>query len=93
MKKYILFIVFAFICTVGYADEIKIPFSCWPKELKKAFAEQGKKLDLNGSKRTNDSWGYILNRGSEYTIYTYQSVSSEDFALIQKIVLAVDGEK
>ena len=88
-----LLIIILFIAKPAFSDQLSIPFSCWPIELQAAFAEQGKKLDLSGVERTDDSWGYIENKGSEYTIYTYRATTKEDFDIISKIVFKIEEEK
>ena len=90
--RIVLLIIFLLFTTTISADMLQVPFSCWPIELKKAFAEVGKKLDLSGVERTKDSWGYIKNEGNRYTIYTYKSVQKEDFEIIQKIVHRIELE-
>lgn len=78
---------------MAFADELRIPISCWPKELKEEFAKTGRKLDLTSGERSNESWGYIVNNGSEFVLFTYQSVTQEDFDIIQKIVFKIEREK
>ena len=91
MKQFIL-ICILFITTPVFSDELQIPFSCWPVQLQEEFEKHGKKLDLDGTQRTKDSWGYLVNRGNEYTLFTYRPISKEDFPLIQKIVFKVEKE-
>lgn len=52
-----------------------------------------KKLDLSPNERTWDSWGYLLNEGGKFRIYTYKAVTQEDLKIIQKIVFKIDSEK
>jgi len=89
MKEFILILVLL-VAQVVSADELQVPFSCWPLELQKEFAKEGIKVDLNGVQRTKDSWGYILNQGNKYTIFTYDPMNNDDFIIIQKIILDVE---
>jgi len=68
------------------ADELIIPFPCYPLNLQKLFLEQGRKLDLSGIDRTKDSWGFIENRGGEFKLFSYYSVTKEDFKMIDNII-------
>jgi len=70
----------------AFADELQIPFSCYPKELQQAFADRGYKVDLSGNDRDADSWGFIVNQGSQFTIYTYRNVTQEEFGIIMEII-------
>ena len=89
---FILLLLFVLISSV-FADELRVPFSCWPKDLQTKFAETGRKLDLSANDRTKDSWGYIESKGSQFSLFTYRSVTPEDFEVIQKIVFAIEKEK
>ena len=86
----IVVLLFALPC---FADEINIPFSCWAQELKKEFNNRGKKLDLRSEERTDDSWGYLVNKGSSFIIHTYRSTTPEDFEIIKEIVFKIELEK
>lgn len=87
------FIKFSLIVTIlllplaCFADEIRYPFSVYPKKVQAKFAEYGIKLDLNGNDRTEDSWGFIESKGSSFIIYTYRSATKEDFKLLREIFL------
>ena len=48
------------------------------KELQEMFKDEGLKLDLSPNERTKESWGFLVNKGSEYAIYTYHSSTSEE---------------
>jgi len=72
--------------SMAYADKLIIPFDCYPKEIQTQFAETGRKLDLSGNDRTRESWGFIVNEGSQFTIYTYKSASQEDFTVMMNII-------
>jgi len=91
--KIIIFLLILGIASFSSASELKIPFSCWPKELKEEFAKADRKLDIHSEDRTNDSWGYIINKGSSFVIYTYGAVTDEDFEIIQKIIFKIELEK
>lgn len=88
MKRIILLISFLlFFASSVFADKLMIPFDCYPLELQAKFAEHGLKLDLNGIERTEDSWGFLINEGSRFIIYTYQPITSEELTLIMEIIL------
>lgn len=70
-----------------------IPFSCWAVELQEAFLSAGKKLDINSADRTEDSWGFLVNKGTEYILHTYHSATPEEFQMIQDIVFKIEMEK
>lgn len=63
-----------------------MPFSCYPKEIQKKCAEYGKKLDLSGNDRDENSWGFLVNEGTQFTIYTYESITEEDLELMLEIL-------
>lgn len=90
MRILVISLLFLAMSFPVFCDTIKIPFSCWSEELQTAFANEGKKIDLNGDERTEDSWGLIVNKGAEYEIFTYGPTSSEDLELIQRIVFEVE---
>lgn len=69
----------------AFSDKLIIPFDCYPKEIQVSFAEAGRKLDLSGNDRTRESWGFIVNEGSQFTIYTYKSATPEDFKIMMDI--------
>ena len=93
MKKTFLAIFFIFLSVLVSADEIQVPFSCWPKELHEEFLKSGRKLDLHSEDRTEDSWGYLVNQGSSFSIYTYAPVTPKDFEVIQMIVMTIQLKK
>jgi len=68
------------------ADKLIVPFDCYPKEIQSGFAEAGMKLDLSGNDRTRESWGFIVNEGSQFVIYTYKNATPEDFKIIMDII-------
>lgn len=93
MKKIIIaIIILLYLATNSFADKIQFPFSCYPKELQRVFAERGMKLDLSGNDRTPDSWGFLRNEGAEFWLYTYRPVSTEDLELIKRIMLGTEEE-
>jgi len=87
LKKLILIILFCLITTVAFADKFIIPFSIYPKELQAKFKEHNIKLDLSGNDRTEDSFGFIKNEGTSYTIYTYFNATDEEMNLILDILM------
>ena len=92
MKKIIIAFIFIFITINLYADEITMPWSCYPKEVQKVFAREGVKLDLSGNDRTPESWGFLVNKGTEFTIYTYQPMRREDWNLFNKIFYGTENK-
>ena len=86
MKKTALIIIIILITSISYADEIIVPFSCYPRETVKVFERTGRKLDLDRNDRTPDSWGFIWNEGSRFKIYTYEPATEEDFNTIKDII-------
>lgn len=85
MKKLIFLIVFLLIASNVLADKIMIPFSVYPKEMQKLFAEEGYKLDLDGNDRDVNSWGFLRNEGTQFIIYTYDSITLDELTMIQKV--------
>ena len=61
--------------------------------VQKEFKLTGRKLDLESRERTTDSWGYLINKGSSYIIYTYNAVTKDDFTIVMKIASKVAAEK
>lgn len=73
------------------SDEVQIPYDAWPLELQAEYKAYGLKLDLSGNDRTEDSWGYLANEGSSYKIFTYRSITDEQFEIIKKITFEVEA--
>lgn len=86
MRIIILIIGLLLIVDLAFCDEIIIPFSVYPRQLQKDFKALGYKLDLSGNDRTPDSWAFIVNRGNECRIYTYDSATKKDFKTINKVI-------
>lgn len=86
MKRIALIFIFLFITQALYADEFRVPFSCYPKKVQAKFEEHNRKLDLSGNDRTEESWGFLESKGSNYVIYTYRPATEEDFQLIMDII-------
>ncbi len=93
MKIIILITTLLLFFNIATADELSIPFSCFPRELQAKFAEHNLKLDLGGNDRTWDSWGFLENKGGSYIIYTYRSVTKEELNLVMKIAGEVGREQ
>jgi hypothetical protein len=87
MKRLICSLIIIFFATAVYADKIIIPFSCYPKEIQKRFAEKQKKVDLSQNDREQDSWAFIRSNGSDYEICTYAPVTIEELELIKSVVM------
>ena len=88
MKKIIFgFIFFITFITVNcYADNIIIPFSCFPKQIQEKFLKHNVKLELNGEIRQKDTFGFIKNNGNSYEIVTYKPVTNEELEMIKNII-------
>ena len=84
--RYFICLLILLMTPFAMADELIIPFPCYPLNLQKLFLEQGRKLDLSGIDRTKDSWGFIENRGGEFKLFSYYSVTKEDFKMIDNII-------
>ena len=78
----LLILLFPLTC---FSDEFRFPFSIYPKEIQTKFAEYDRILDLNGNDRTEESWGFIENKGTNFIIYTYRSTTKEDFKIIKEV--------
>jgi len=93
MKRLLLTFLMVFMVSVAVADEIQVPLSCWPKDLQQEFLAKGIKLDLRSEERTTESWGFVVNEGNSFKIFTYRSAQKEDFKIIQEIVFKIEAEK
>ena len=93
MKIKILTITILLIFTIVSADELSIPYSCYPKALQEKFAEHNLRLELDPSERTKDSWAYLKNEGAKYIIFTYKSVTQEELNLVLRIAQEVEIEQ
>ncbi len=82
----IIFIIFLLLTASSYADQLDVPFSCYPKKVQAKFEEHGLRLDLSPNDREEDSWGFLQSRGSNFSIFTYRSMSKSDFERITKIL-------
>jgi len=85
-KQGLITILLMLIVSVGNADVLIARHDIYPKELQKQFSERGYKLDLNGNDRDEDSWGFLVNEGSQFKIYTYKSTTDEELKMIMEIV-------
>ena len=94
MKIISLLIIFLFLFfSFCNADQLEIPFSCYPKLLQKEFARNKLKLDLDPAKRDKKSWGYLKNEGAGYKIYTYKSITKEELGVVLKIVRDIEKKQ
>ena len=84
--KTIIVLVLLLVTTMCSADELRIPYSCYPRELQQQFLDKGYKVDLNSVDRTRESWGFIENEGSQYKIFTYNSVTTEELQDIMELI-------
>jgi len=87
LKRFSVALILILLCSVSHADQFIVPFSVYPKELQKTFAEEGYKLDLSGNDRTRDSWGFIQSEGSQYKIFTYEPIKDDEFPIFLGIVM------
>ena len=93
MKIFFVMMFIGCFFSFALADEVKIPFSCWPLELQKEFSKLGKKLDLKSEDRTEESWGYLFNEGNSFKIYTYNHANEDDLESIRNIVFNIELKK
>lgn len=89
MKKLLIALILIISSNV-YADTIQIPFECNPKQIQKDFKKIGYKLDLDGTNRSKDSFGFIVNKGTSYDIVTYKAVSMKDLKKMQEFLITKD---
>lgn len=75
------------------ADELFIPFSCYPQLLVKEFKKYKMRLDLDPAKRNDKSWGYLKNEGSSYKIYTYKVATEKELMIVLEIVRRIEREQ
>ena len=88
MKKlFFITILLLFLTTSVFSDEFQIPFSVYPKQLQAKFKEHNIKLDLSGNDRTENSWGFIENRGTSFTIFTYRNITTEEMDVMLDIIM------
>lgn len=87
----LIFLFFITIITNCYADNIIIPFECYPKQIQTKFLKHNIKLELNGETREQDTFGFIRNNGSNYEIVTYKPVTNEQLELIKNIIFEVEN--
>lgn len=81
---YIL-IILLFCSTTVSADELVVPFECYPDEVIEVFRESGFKLEPGPEHRDADSWGFLKNEGTQYRIFTYKSLTKDELEKILKI--------
>ena len=73
-------------CSVLHADELQIPFSCYPKQLQSKFSDRGYKLDLSANDRDEKSWGFLESKGSKFSIFTYNPATPKEMSDVMQIV-------
>lgn len=79
--------------TIAHADELIIPFPCYPQKIAEKFLMKGYVIDLSANERTQISYGFIVSRGNEYSIFTYNPVSNEDLQKILSIAMSMIERK
>jgi len=72
------FLVFSAIS--AFADEVIIPFPVYLEDFKNDAKSHG--LDLEGQK---ESIGFVQDRGSDFSIFTYKHISIEHLEVIQSL--------
>lgn len=92
MKKLTVFITLILLSTVCFADQIIVPFDVYPKELQKVFIDNGINLDLDPVNRTRESWGFIKNEGTSFSIYSYKMMTPEEMEIIRLILIDQMGK-
>lgn len=85
-KQGIIIMVLLLMINKCYADTLIIQGDCYPKKIQQAFLERGYKLDLNGIDRDENSWGFIVNEGKTFKIYTYKSVTLDELEIVKEII-------
>ena len=89
MKKLTNILVILTLCLVtnfAYADQFTVPFECNPRKIQREFAKAGIKLDMMYEEKSKESWGYIFNAGSNYSIYSYRPATEEEMYLLMEII-------
>ena len=87
LNKPILYILAVILFPLfSFANELQIPFECYPERIKKAFNDAGIELEISREVRKETTWGFIDNRGSNYSIFTYKPTTREELELINKII-------
>lgn len=81
------------LASLSFADEVQIPFSCYPLELQVEFAKAGMKLDLRAEDRTDDSWGYLQSEGNSFKLFSYHALQPVEFQTMQDIIFKIADEK
>jgi len=77
-------------CVLAYADELQIPLPCYPKQVQQFFLDRGYKVELNGNERDKDTWGFIENKGTSFTVVSYYPITDKDLQVIQELVTTTD---
>ena len=91
MKKIFLALsVILFFIGIAWADELIVPFICDPEIIQAKFMQHGYILDLPGERKTPLSWGFLENKGNEYIIHTYNSITSKELEIVQQIIMEKD---
>jgi hypothetical protein len=93
MKKLFIVLMLLGMCVTAFADEFKVPFSCYPKQLQQDLLAQGLKFDLSANDRKKDSVGFIESRGSSYSIFTYEPATPKQMDIILKVVMSEMQQK
>lgn len=90
MKNIFIVLFILLLINEAFADKIIIQFECEPKKLQESFARNGKKLDLSPNDKDENSWGFLINEGNQYTIVTYKSVQDSDWEILLKCPMEVE---
>lgn len=87
MKLAIVIMIMLLACGAAFADRIEIPFECYPKKVQSALLAKGFKVDLNGSDRSEDSWGLLENEGTRFSIITYRPITMKELQTVKEAIL------
>ena len=87
MKILLILLILISISVNAFADKIIVPFECYPDEIVERFEAKGYQLEPHEYFRDENSWGFLKNEGSQYTIYTYKPVTKEELEDIRPIIM------
>ena len=79
MKTYPLLLIALSMSFTASADEIQIPFSVYMEKFKTECKTNG--LDLYGNDNSN---GFVADKGSSFTVFTYRTCPPEQLGIIQE---------
>jgi hypothetical protein len=77
-------------CILAYADELVIPLPCYPKQLQQFFLDRGYRVALTGNEREKDTWGFIENKGTSFSVISYYPITDKDLQVLKELVTTTD---